>query len=73
MKTDKQIPRDLIQRWLDGTADKDEREIVAEWASECEENEKKLISEKMVYLASLSGEANSKDSNRTSRVRRIIY
>ena len=70
MKIDKQIPRDLIQRWLDGTADKDEREIVAEWASECEENEKKLLSEKMVYLASLSGEANS---NRTSKIRTTIY
>lgn len=70
MKIDKQIPRDLIQRWLDGTADKDEREIVAEWASECEENEKKLLSEKMVYLASLSGEANSK---RTSKIRTAIY
>ena len=70
MKIDKQIPRDLIQRWLDGTADKDEREIVAEWASECEENEKKLLSEKMVYLASLSGEANSK---RTSKIRTTIY
>ena len=70
MENDKKISLDLVRKWLEGTADKEEREAVADWASECEENEKKLLSEKMVYLASLSVEA---DSNRTSKIRRAIY
>lgn len=73
MENDKKISLDLVRKWLEGTADKAEREAVADWASECEENEKKLLSEKMVYLASLSAEADSKDSKRTSKIRRAIY
>ena len=70
MENDKNISLDLVRKWLEGTADKEEREVVADWASECEENEKKLLSEKMVYLASLSVEA---DSKRTSKIRTAIY
>lgn len=73
MENDKKISLDLVRKWLEGTADKEEREAVADWASESEENEKKLLTEKMVYLASLSAEAESKDSKRTSKIRTAIY
>ena len=41
MENDKKISLDLVRKWLEGTADKEEREAVADWASESEENEKK--------------------------------
>ena len=73
MENGKTISSDLVRKWIDGTADKEEREAVAEWASQSEYLEKKLISDKMVYLASLSAEAGSKDGSKSSRVRKIIY
>lgn len=71
---DKESPlsTELLRKWLEGSANQEEREIVATWASDSEAKEKELISGKMVYMATLVHEYDSEGQKKQRRRSRIL-
>lgn len=71
---DKESPlsAELLRKWLEGSANQEERETIATWASDSEAKEKELISSKMVYMATLVHEYNTEGQMKQTRRRRIL-